>query len=162
MSDAFIDYIPSLFDQAINFYSCFISYSTKDDEFAKRIHADLQNNGVRCSFAPHDMKIGEDILDGVDAAIRVRDKVLLILSEHSIGGGWVKREVNTAFDEEDRHKCRVLFPVRIDYTVMETNEAWAAQLRRSNIGDFRDWKEHDGYKESFERILRDLKTEQGK
>jgi hypothetical protein len=65
--------------------------------------------------------------------------------------------VTAAFNEEDRHKRTVLFPIRIDDAVMETNEAWAAQLRRRLIGDFRHWKDHDGYKKSFERILRDLK-----
>ena len=54
----------------------FISYSTVDDEFAKRIHPDLQSNGVRCWFAPHDMRTGEKMLDSIDAAIRLRDKVL--------------------------------------------------------------------------------------
>ena len=38
----------------IEFYSCFISYSSKDEEFAKRLHADLQSNGVRCWFAPEE------------------------------------------------------------------------------------------------------------
>jgi hypothetical protein len=83
--------------------------------------------------------------------------VLLVLSQRSIASNWVKREVNTAFDEEERRKSRVLFPVRIDDTVLETKEAWAAQLRRRHIGDFRHWKDHDGYKRSFERVLRDLK-----
>jgi hypothetical protein len=41
------------------------------------------NSGVRCWFAPHDLPIGEKILDALDAAIRLRDKVVLILSEHS-------------------------------------------------------------------------------
>jgi uncharacterized protein YjbI with pentapeptide repeats len=157
LPDKFIDYLPSFLNQPIQFYSCFISYSSKDQNFADRLHADLQNRGVRCWFAPHDLPIGEDILDVVDAAIRVRDKVLLILSEHSIGSNWVKKEVSTAFEEEDRRKCTMLFPVRLDDAVMVTNEAWAAQLRRRNIGDFRGWKDHDGYKRSFERVLRDLK-----
>ena len=74
-----IDYLPSLLNQAIQHYSCFISYSSVDDEFAKRIHADLQNNKVRCWFAPHDLPIGEDILGGIDAGVRLRDKVVLIL-----------------------------------------------------------------------------------
>jgi hypothetical protein len=152
-----IDYLPSLLGEAIQYYSCFISYSSKDQEFAERIHADLQNNDVRCWFAPHDLPIGDDILDGVTGAIRLRDKVLLILSESSIGSRWVKKEVTTAFDEEDRRKCTVLFPVRVDDAVMETKEAWAAQLRRRNIGDFRHWKDHDGYKRTFERVLRNLK-----
>ncbi len=28
-----------------------------------------------------------------------------------------------------------------------------------NIGDFTRWKEHDAYKEAFERLLRDLQVE---
>jgi hypothetical protein len=157
LPDQFIEYLPSLLGQAIQYYSCFISYSSKDQDFAERIHADLQNHGVRCWFAPHDLSIGEDILDGLDAAVRVRDKVLLVLSESSIGSRWVKKEVTTAFDEEDRRKSTVLFPVRVDDAVIETKEAWAAQLRRRNIGDFRHWRDHDGYKRTFERVLRDLK-----
>jgi hypothetical protein len=34
---------------------------------------------------------------------------------------------------------------------------WAVKLRdQRNIGDFRRWKDHDGYKLTFERVLRDL------
>jgi uncharacterized protein YjbI with pentapeptide repeats len=157
LPDNVIDYLPSLFNQPIQYYSCFISYSSRDDEFARRIHADLQSNGVRCWFAPHDLPIGGKILDEIDAAIRLRDKVLLILSEHSIGSDWVEDEVKTAYEEERRRKQTMLFPVRLDDAVMETREAWAAKLRSDrNIGDFRQWKDHDRYREVFERVLRDL------
>ena len=37
LPDQFIDYVPSLLNQAIPFCSCFISYSTKDQEFADRL-----------------------------------------------------------------------------------------------------------------------------
>jgi hypothetical protein len=141
---------------AIQRYSCFIIYSTKDDEFAHRIHADLQNSGVRCWFAAQDLPIGEKIRDAIDAAIRLRDKVVLILSEHSINSGWVGCEVEAAFEEEDRLGRIVLVPVRLDDTVMTTNEAWASKLRARLIGDFTRWKDHDAYKQSFERVLRDL------
>jgi len=48
LPDSLIEYIPSLLaaGPAIQFYSCFISYSTEDEEFAERLHADLQNK--RC------------------------------------------------------------------------------------------------------------------
>ena len=43
---------------------------------------------------------------------------------------------------------------------METNEAWAADIRRTrHIGDFSRWKDHDAYQSAFERLLRDLKAE---
>jgi hypothetical protein len=84
LPDRVINYLPTLFDQPIQFYSCFISYSSWDQKFADRLHADLQNKGVRCWFAPHDLPIGAKILDTIDEAIRLRDKVLLVLSEASI------------------------------------------------------------------------------
>jgi hypothetical protein len=157
LPDNFIEYLPSLFNQAIQYYSCFISYSAKDEDFAKRIHADLQNSGVRCWFAPHDLPIGEKILDSIDAAIRLRDKVLLVLSEHSIRSEWVEDEATKGFEEERKRGQIVLFPVRLDNAVMATTEAWAAKLRARHIGDFLRWKDHEAYKQSFERVLRDLK-----
>ena len=51
--------------EPIQFYSCFISYSTKDQEFAKRLHGDLQKNHVRCWFAPENLRIGEKYVANV-------------------------------------------------------------------------------------------------
>jgi len=157
LPDNVIDYLPSLLSRPIEHYSCFISYSSFDQEFANRIHADLQNRGVRCWYAPHDMPIGGKILDEIDSAIRLRDKLLLIISEHSLESDWVEDEVTRAFEEERDREQLVLFPIRLDDAVMETKEAWASKLRaQRHIGDFRRWKEHDEYQKSFERVLRDL------
>jgi hypothetical protein len=39
----------------------------------------------------------------------------------------------------------VFSPIRLDEAVMETDQAWAASLRRMrHIGDFRAWKDHGG------------------
>jgi uncharacterized protein YjbI with pentapeptide repeats len=48
LPDALIDYLPSLLHEPVQFYSCFISYASKDHAFAERLYADLQNKGVRC------------------------------------------------------------------------------------------------------------------
>jgi hypothetical protein len=144
----------------IEFYSCFISYSSKDQEFAERLHADLRDKNVRCWFAPENLKIGDRLRPAFDEAIRVHDKLMVLLSENSVSSPWVEKEVETAFEKERREKRTVLFPIRLDDAVMETNEAWAADIRRGrHIGDFRDWKNHDSYKKAFERLLRDLKAE---
>jgi len=143
----------------IEFYSCFISYSSKDQEFAERLYADLQIKRVRCWFAPEDLRIGDKLRPAFDEAIRVHDKLMVILSENSVGSPWVEKEVETAFEKERREKRTVLFPIRLDEAVMETREAWAADIRRTrHIGDFRDWKNHDSYKKAFDRLLRDLKA----
>jgi hypothetical protein len=47
----------------------------------------------------------------------------------------------------------------MDYTVMETDQAWAADIRRTrHIGDFTQWKDHDVYQRAFDRLMGDLKA----
>ena len=147
--------------EPIQFYSCFITYSSIDEEFAKRLYADLQTEGVRCWFAPEDMKIGDRVRPRIDEAIRMHDKLLLVLTENSMKSAWVEKEVETAFEKERRQGRTVLFPIRLDNAVMEAEEAWAADIRRTrHIGDFSGRKEHDKYKMAFERLMRDLKAEE--
>ncbi|MEM7648302.1 MAG: toll/interleukin-1 receptor domain-containing protein [Cyanobacteria bacterium P01_A01_bin.70] len=159
LPDTFIDYIPSLFNQPIQFYSCFISYSHKDEAFAKRLHADLQDKGVRCWYAPENLPIGEKTRVGIDQAIRRHDKLLLILSEHSVNSQWVESEVESALEKERESNKLVLFPVRIDDTVMQNRDGWPRAVRNTrNIGNFCNWKDYDAYQQVFERLVRDLKT----
>jgi uncharacterized protein YjbI with pentapeptide repeats len=159
LPESFIDYMATLTGAAFEYYSCFISYSSKDEEFAKRLHADLQAAGVRCWFAPEDLKIGQKIRPGLDEAIGIYDKLLLVLSKHSVGSKWVEKEVETAFDKESGGKT-VLFPVRLDDAVFRTDVAWANDIRRTRqIGDFRKWKAENEYRTAFQRLLRDLKAE---
>lgn len=157
--DNFILYMRSLAGQAIEFYSCFISYSSKDREFAGRLYADLQSKGVRCWFAPEDLRIGGNFRQRIDESISLFDKLLLVLSEHSISSSWVEDEVESALEQERNQTKLVLFPIRIDDAVVNTQKAWAASLRRQrHIGDFTGWKDHDTYQRSFERLQRDLKS----
>jgi hypothetical protein len=155
----FIAYVKSLAGTPLDFYSCFISYSGRDQQFAERMHADLQAKGVRVWFAPEDLKIGDKFSSRIDESIRVHDKLLLVLSEHSIRSPWVGKEVEAAFEREHRENCTVLFPIRLDDAVMETDEAWAADIRRTrHIGDFRQWQQQANYANGFGRLLRDLKS----
>jgi hypothetical protein len=133
-----IEYLPSFRGDPIKFCSCFVSYSVRDQVFANGLHADLQDNDVPCWFAPHDLRIGAKTWDVIDEEIRLRDKLLVILSKASIASDWVEDEVNKAYAEERERKETVLFPIRIDDAVMTTTEPWARKLRdQRNIGDFR-------------------------
>lgn len=160
VSDQLIEAISLIIVQPIQYASCFISYSSHDEALAKRLHADLQAAGVRCWYASHDLKPGAYIVRGIDEAIRLHDKVVLLLSESSIQSNWVLHEIITAQTREAREGRIVLYPVRLDDTVLTTAQGWAAELRDArHIGDFRQWKEHDRYQESFARLLHDLRSE---
>ncbi len=163
----FITYMKSLVGKAIEFYSCFISYSTKDQEFAERLHGDLQNKNVRCWFAPHDVQGGKKLHEQIDEAIRVHEKVLLILSAESMNSEWVKTEIAKARKREVREKRQVLFPVRLvpfeairDWECFDadTGKDSAREIREYFIPDFSNWKNHDEYQKAFERLMKDLKA----
>jgi len=166
--DEFITYAKSLVAHPIDFYSCFISYSTKDQAFTDRLYADLQNKGVRCWFAPQDIKAGEKLHEQIDDAIRLHDKLLLILSPQSMESEWVKTEIAKARKREVRDQRRVLFPIRLapfeilrDWECFDadTGKDSAREIREYFIPDFSNWKNHDSYREAFERLLKDLKAQ---
>jgi uncharacterized protein YjbI with pentapeptide repeats len=155
--DTLIAYARSLVSKAIDYYSCFISYSSKNHNFAERLYADLQATGIRCWFAPQDIKIGDPFRQRIDEAIRIHDKLLLILSKESIASAWVVEEIERALERERRESRPVLFPVRIDDAVINSKRAWAASLRRMrHIGDFSKWQDATVYKKALSRLIRDL------
>jgi uncharacterized protein YjbI with pentapeptide repeats len=159
LPDSLINYSRSVLDQPFQFHNCFISYSTDDQLFAERFYADLQNKGVRCWFAPHDMKIGDKIRDRIDESVRLHDKLLLILSKYSIASAWVEQEVETALRKERQAGRLVLFPIRLDDAVFEVEVGWAALVRSRHIGDFRGWDTPAAYQVALDRLLRDLKAD---
>jgi uncharacterized protein YjbI with pentapeptide repeats len=167
LSDEFIAYIGSMVGRPIEFYSCFISYSTKDQEFADRLYADLQAKGVRCWFAPEEMKGGRKLHEQIDEAIRLHDKLLLILSEHSMSSPWVKTEIANAREREKREGKQLLFPITL--VPFEAIKQWklfdadigidsAREIREYFIPDFSNWKDHDSYQTAFQRLVKDLKA----
>ena len=103
-------------------------------------------------YAPHHMEIGAPILNEIDSAIRLHDKLLLILSENSVGSRWVEHEVLSATTKEYQQErdTRTLFPIRLDGAVMDTDVSWAQTLKDTrHIADFTQWKDHDAYKKAF-------------
>jgi hypothetical protein len=162
-----ITYVKSLVGRSFEFYSYFISYSSKDQEFAERLHADLQNKGVRCWFAPHDIQGGRKLHEQIDQAIRVHERLLLILSPYSMNSEWVKTEIAKARQHEVLEQRQVLFPVcLVSYDAIrdwecfdaDTGKDSAREIREYFIPDFSNWKNHDAYQVAFQRLLRDLKA----
>jgi hypothetical protein len=155
----YIEFFRSRIGQPIQFYSVFISYSTKDQEFADRLYADLNQKAIRCWLATEDLKIGDKFRARINEAIYIHDKLLLILSETSIQSAWVDAEVEAALEKEIKTGTIVLFPVRLDDAVMDTQQAWAEHIRQTrHIGDFRQWKDHDEYQKALARLIRDLQA----
>jgi hypothetical protein len=169
----FIAYTPALIGavQVIQFYSCFISFSTRDEDFAKRLHARMRQEKLRVWFAPEDMKGGEKLNQQIETAILVNDRLLLVLSEESMRSSWVTNEIKKARHIEKTQSRRKLFPIRL--VSYETIKDWdrinpdidievAEEVQTYFIPDFSQWKDHDAFEKTFARLLRDLRAEEKK
>jgi uncharacterized protein YjbI with pentapeptide repeats len=166
--EQFIVLIPSLIGalQPFQYHSCFISYSTKDEEFAKRLHSQLRQAKVRVWFAPEDIKGGVKLYDQIERAIQFHDRLLIVLSENSLQSEWVMTEIRKAQEVEKRENRRKLFPIRLaDFGQIRqwscfdaaSGKDLAVEVREYFIPDFSNWKDHDSFEKAFERLLRDLR-----
>jgi hypothetical protein len=163
-----IAYLPSLLGalEPVQFYSCFISYSTKDEEFARRLHRRMQQEKLRVWYASKDVQGGKKLHVQIDEAIRVYDRLLLVLSPHSMASEWVKPELRKAFNLERGEGKRNLFPIGlVPYEAVRDWECFdadhgkdlAVEVREYFIPDFSNWKGHDAFEGAFSHLLRDFK-----
>lgn len=159
LDNDFIEYTHFLARRPMEYYNCFISYASKDQDFARRLYGDLQANGVRCWLASEDMKAEGMISDHLDASIQLYSKLLLVLSEASLASPWLAFEIESTLAREEQGKPVTLFPLRLDDAIFTTSSAWATSLKRSkHITDFSQWKRNDHYLRGLSRLLHDLEA----
>ncbi len=87
----------------------FISYSSKDKIVADAVVAALENKGIRCWYAPRDIKAGTDWGESITDAITNSALMLLIFSKNSNGSKRVLDEIYYAISEE-----KTILPFRIE------------------------------------------------
>jgi hypothetical protein len=151
-------------------YSCFVSYSFADEEFCKQLHERLKLAGIQVWFASHDMTGGKKIRDQVQDAIGSYDKLLLVLSEASMGSNWVEHELYTAFHREKDEGRQVLFPIRIvSFEALrqwqafdaDTGRDLAREIREYFIPDFSEWEDEAKFEEAFSQLVDSLRKSEG-
>ncbi|UCE53560.1 MAG: toll/interleukin-1 receptor domain-containing protein, partial [Desulfobacterales bacterium] len=156
----FIEYMASLNIEAFAYYSSFISNSNKDQDFAEKLHYDLQKNGIHCWYIPEEMKIGDKVQHNIEQSMRIHEKQVLILSINSLASQWIEKEIENAFEVELKMKKTALIPIRIDTAVLDSDHAWAIDIRKSrDVIDFSDWKDPASFSNALDRLLCALKAD---
>lgn len=169
LPEVYIDYLPSMLEPAISFYSCFISYSHKDKVFAQHLHSLLQDRGIRCWLDDHQLLPGDDVHKEIQQGIKLWDKVLLCCSADSLTSWWVDNEIETAFSKERNlmkersQKVLALIPINLDGYIFSGN--WISgkeeQVKSRVIADFTEWESNERkFKEQFERLVKALREDQ--
>jgi len=155
-----IEYFRGRVGPCIQFYSCFISYSHRDKAFARRLHDQLQSRGIRCWLDEHAIKPGDRILESVNQAIRVHDKVVLCCSESSLESWWVKDEIRKAHERERSGGLDIIIPLTLDRYLLDVwNDGLASDLRSRFAVDFSGWEHNNAvFEKQFERVVLALKA----
>ncbi len=147
------------------FYSCFISYSHRDERFAEELVARLRQAGIKIWYAPEDMRAGQKIHDQIKAAISQFDKLLIILSPSSMQSEWVRTELRNARKREIEENRRILFPISL--VSMDVLRQWecfdadtgrdlACELREYLIPIFTNWHDPGDFDAQFRKVLQGL------
>jgi hypothetical protein len=167
--ETLIAYLPAIIGgmAPIQFYSCFISHSTIDDDLAGRLHGRMAQEKLRVWYAPHDMQGWRLHDEQIDQAIRIYDKLLLVLSEASMASEWVRREIRKAREQEVAEGRRKLFPIRLvpieaikswDCVDPRTGQDYAEEVLRYHIPDFSKWEDPAEFEAAFAWLIEDLKA----
>jgi hypothetical protein len=171
LPDEWIAYIPSLIGDGIQFFSCFISYSSADKPFAIRLHDALQSKGIRCWLDERQLLPGDDISRELERGIHLWDKFLLCASKNSLTSWWVEDEIKATLEKEralreERGKpVHKLIPLNLDGYML--TEKWdlgvlANEIRSRVAADFRDWeKSSSSFDKQVDRVIKALRADEG-
>lgn len=77
-------------------HDVFISYSSKNKNIADAIVADLEQNGIKCWYAPRDILSGEDWAGAINNAISSTKIFVLVFTDESNRSHQVTNEVTLA------------------------------------------------------------------
>lgn len=98
-------------------HEVFISYSSKNAEYANAVHEKLEDNGIKCWIDVNSIRtatnFAQEIIDGLNKA----KVIVLIYSKDSDDSKYVYREIETAFENN-----KPIVPLKIDDTFPDNLE----------------------------------------
>lgn len=80
----------------------FISYSSKDEEFAYKVKDRLVEAGIKVWMAPEGIPDGLDYARVIPAALRITSRCIVLLSRNSANSQWVRREIGRAISNNNK------------------------------------------------------------
>lgn len=94
--------------------SIFLSHSSKDKIFVRRLAKRLSKDGIRVWLDEADLKIGDPLIHRISEAIEQADFVGAVISRNSVASNWVQKELSMAATKEIAAKKVIVLPILID------------------------------------------------
>jgi hypothetical protein len=99
---------------AVSTNSIFISYSSKDRRFVERLATDLRNKGLYVWFDQWELKVGDSLVEKINAGLKSQDYLVVVLSKSSVSSQWVMQELIAGLIKELNEKRTIVLPVLIE------------------------------------------------
>lgn len=97
----------------------FISYSTKDQAAKDELVGLFKKEGITYFLDENDLKVGENIDENLEEALRNTRFTVLLVSEKSLLSPWVSKEFLFRMMQEKFHNTNTLLPILLDDKVFE-------------------------------------------
>jgi hypothetical protein len=125
----------------------FLSHSSKDKGFVRRLAADLVAHGVKVWIDEQRILVGDSIPEKIAQGLAESDFFLIVVSHNSVESPWVKKELSSALVHEiERRKVAVL-PIKLDDARMPDS------INDKHYADFRG-----SYDEGLKKLLQSIQA----
>lgn len=124
----------------------FLSHSSQDKGFVRRLAADLVANGVKVWIDEQRILVGDSIPEKIAQGLAESDFFLIVVSHNSVESPWVKKELNSALVHEIERRKVVVLPIKLDDVKMPDS------INDKLYSDFRG-----SYEEGLKVLLRSIR-----
>jgi len=109
-----IDYVAIVCQAKVLPKRVFISHNWKDKEVARQIAKDLTARGIGVWLDEAEIRLGDSLIEKIREGIDNVEYLLVLLSSASVDSQWVRKEVDTAMNQEIEGKRVKVLPVLLD------------------------------------------------
>jgi hypothetical protein len=125
----------------------FISHSSKDKPFVRKLAADLVASGVKVWIDEQNILVGDSIPEKIAQGLAESDFFLIVVSNNSVNSAWVKRELNSAIVHEIERRKVTILPIKLDDVAMPDT------INDKLYADF-----SHSYEDGLEELIRSIKA----
>jgi uncharacterized protein YjbI with pentapeptide repeats len=154
--DEFINFFASTRpESAPLFHSCFIYYSSKDDEYFRLLQKELLQRHIRSSYLCDSEKWDEEFWGEIDRVIANYEKLIVICSENSLKNEKASWIIERALQRGESEGTNILLPVQIDdYLAGKWKHEKKDEVVKKVAADFTGWKKDNGkYEAGIESLM---------
>jgi len=101
--------------------SVFMSYNHNDRPLAQALKQGLDRSGCRVWIDEGELLVGDVLIDKISGALDQVDFLVALVSEHSVGSDWCRKEVSIAMTGEINRRGITVLPLRIGQVTMPPN-----------------------------------------